>query len=102
MTQIVVELSRKELVELITDYLEGTLPATERVRFDAHLTDCPGCRAYLDQLRRTVNLTGALREESIPPATMVAPRDRFRDWKRDGSTATTESAGLPAACRQPG
>lgn len=61
------ELTCKELVEVVTDYLEGRLPAHERSRFEEHLRDCPGCAAYLDQLRQTIRLTRALREEHIPP-----------------------------------
>jgi anti-sigma factor RsiW len=61
------EMTCKELVELVTDYLEGRLFALERSRFEEHLLDCPGCSAYLEQLRRTIRLTGALREEGIPP-----------------------------------
>ena len=44
-----------ELVELITDYLEGTLASSDRTRFDEHLTICDGCTEYLDQMRATLN-----------------------------------------------
>jgi anti-sigma factor RsiW len=61
------EMTCKELVELVTDYLEGRLSALKRSRFEEHLLDCPGCSAYLEQLRWTIRLTRALREEHIPP-----------------------------------
>lgn len=48
----------RELVELVTDYLEDALPARERETVEAHLRECDGCTAYLTQLRATVALIG--------------------------------------------
>lgn len=76
------ELSCAELVELVTDYLEGALSAADRERFDAHLGDCDGCSAYLDQMRKTVELTGRLREDDLDPRTTDALLATFREWKR--------------------
>jgi anti-sigma factor RsiW len=69
-----------ELVELITDYLEGELPARDRKRFEAHLTGCDGCDAYLDQMRRTIATTGRLREEDIPTALEERLLVAFQGW----------------------
>jgi anti-sigma factor RsiW len=69
-----------ELVELVTDYLEGALPPAERERFEQHLEACPGCIAYVEQLRETVRLTGTLREDDLAPATRDALLAQFRDW----------------------
>jgi anti-sigma factor RsiW len=55
-------LTCQELVELVTDYLEDALPAADRERFEAHLDGCPGCRAYLSQVRATLEAMSALRE----------------------------------------
>ena len=52
-------LSCRELVELVTAYLEGTLPAGARKRFEAHLAECDGCTTYLEQMRTTIRLSGA-------------------------------------------
>ena len=52
-----------ELVELVTDYLEGSMPADERARFDEHVSRCDGCTTYLEQFRSTIRLTGMLSEE---------------------------------------
>jgi anti-sigma factor RsiW len=76
------ELTCKELVELVTDYLEGALPESERARFDAHLGECPYCRTYLEQMRQTVALVGRLTEETIPPDARDDLLQRFRKWKR--------------------
>ena len=71
-----------ELVEVITDYLEGRLPARDRRRLEAHLTACDGCEAYLEQMRTMISLTGRLREEDVPPELEARLLAAFRDWQR--------------------
>ena len=71
-----------ELVELITEYLEGTLPAPDRVRFELHLSFCPACRDYLGQMRGMVKTLGQPTEESIPEDTKQELLQAFRAWKR--------------------
>jgi anti-sigma factor RsiW len=75
-------MSCKELVELVTDYLEDVLPPAERARFEEHLAICPGCVTYVEQIRATAQTVGTLREESIPPSTRDELLRAFRDWKR--------------------
>jgi len=75
------ELNCQELVELITAYLEGTLPADQRARFDAHLPHCSGCRNYLQQMRLTIRTLGSLSEATIAPVARDRLLDVFRDWK---------------------
>ena len=72
----------QELVELVTDYLEGTLPPETREAFEAHLGVCPGCDTYLDQMRETVRVTGTLTEEQLDPAVRDQLLAAFRDWRR--------------------
>ena len=55
------DLTCAELVELVSDYLEGALTGGERERFEEHLTICEGCGNYLGQMRTTIALTGRLR-----------------------------------------
>jgi anti-sigma factor RsiW len=78
------ELTCKELVELVTDYLEGALPARERARFEEHLVDCPGCETYLEQMRQTIRVLGALSEERIEPRARERLLQVFSHWKQDG------------------
>jgi predicted anti-sigma-YlaC factor YlaD len=75
------ELSCRELVELVTDYLEDMLSQVERMRFEAHMTTCTGCRNYLDQMRRTVDTLGRLTEEVLAPVARDALLKLFRNWK---------------------
>jgi anti-sigma factor RsiW len=75
------ELTCQELVELVTEYLDGALSPEERARFERHLSICPGCRTYLEQFRETIAITGALREEDVSPAAREELLTQFRDWK---------------------
>jgi len=76
-------LTCKELVELVTEYFEDTLPPADRARFEQHLARCGGCTNYLDQLRRTIDMLGKLTEESIAPQAREELLQIFRDWKKD-------------------
>ena len=76
------EMSCQELTEVITEYLEGTLPAGERARFEHHLGLCPGCQTYLEQMRLTVRAAGRLSEESIPEDIREQLLAAFRGWKK--------------------
>jgi anti-sigma factor RsiW len=81
MTEPTVEqLSCQELVELVTDYLEGALAPNERRRFDEHLELCDGCRRYVEQMRTTLRVTGALSPEAIGPDAEAALLRTFRRW----------------------
>ena len=77
-------LTCRELVELVTDYLEGTLSRRDRARFDDHIAGCPNCTAYLEQFRETIRLTGTLRVEDVEPAARDELLDAFRSWKDGG------------------
>jgi anti-sigma factor RsiW len=76
------DLTCKELVEIVTDYLEGALPASERERFDAHLRTCDGCTTYLEQMRATIRVMGTLSEDGLDPAARDRLLQIFRDWNR--------------------
>jgi len=80
MTQVAA-LSCQELVELVTDYLEGVLPPDERDRFEQHLAECIPCRTYLDQMRSTIELTGTLGPEALSPQAEATLLHAFRSWK---------------------
>jgi anti-sigma factor RsiW len=70
-----------ELVELITAYLDGALPAAAHARFDQHLAGCSGCRAYLEQMRLTIRTVGGLTPEAIPAPARTRLLETFRAWK---------------------
>jgi anti-sigma factor RsiW len=71
----------REFVELVTGYLEGTLPEQERVRFEGHLAECDGCDGYLEDMRRLVGSLHELPEPPPDPATREALLRAFRDLR---------------------
>jgi len=75
------DLACRELVELVTDYLENALSATERERFEAHLADCEGCDAYVEQVRATIRLAGRAAALEEPPETATLLL-MFREFRR--------------------
>ena len=76
-------LNCQELVELVTDYLEGALSRRDQKRFDAHIAACEHCTPYIEQLRQTIALTGTLREEDVSPAAQDALLAQFARWKQE-------------------
>lgn len=75
------ELACQEMVELITDYLEGAMPRSLRRRFEAHIAGCEHCHEYLQQMRITIQLTGRLGSEDLTPAMRSEFAELFRDWR---------------------
>jgi anti-sigma factor RsiW len=69
----------REVVEVLTDYLDGALPVDEREALEQHLLACAGCATHLEQLRTTVRLTGWLSEDDVPPALMERLLTTFVD-----------------------
>ena len=71
----------KEVVEIVSDYLEGALSDELRARFDRHISGCDGCTNYLEQMRETIRLTGMLTEEQVPVEQRERLRRAVRDWR---------------------
>jgi anti-sigma factor RsiW len=80
------EMVCQQLVEAVTNYLEGALPEAERRAFEDHLSECDGCRAFVDQVRTTIALSGRIDAEELPPERRAELVLMFRGW-RDGQIA---------------
>ena len=76
------DLTCKELVELVTEYFEESLPPRVRARFEEHLAVCPGCTTYVEQMRQAIRAMGQLSEDSLDPKTRDELLALFRNWKR--------------------
>ena len=74
------EMACIEVVEVVTDYLEGTMPARKRRILEQHLMGCDGCTAYLEQMRETISLAGRLQPEDVPPELEERLLVAFREW----------------------
>lgn len=74
--------SCQDLVNLMTEFLEGSLSFSERIRFQIHLGFCRGCRAYLNQMKTTIHTLGQLPAEPIPDDVREELLKRFRTWNK--------------------
>jgi anti-sigma factor RsiW len=79
-------LRRKDLVcqdaiELLTEYLEGTLSRRQRRRLEAHLDACPNCSAYLEQIQMTIRFTGSIEPADLSPRAVDELTELYRRWR---------------------
>jgi hypothetical protein len=75
------ELTCREVVELVTDYLESSLLPEEEARFEGHVASCPGCTAYVAQIRQTIDRLHMLTAEPVFPETREELLRKFQEWK---------------------
>lgn len=75
------DLTCKELVELLTDFLEGAVDEPTRTQVEQHLVLCPGCTEYLRQFRATIGAARRMAEEDLPEPVKESLLDAFRHWR---------------------
>ena len=75
----------QQVVELVTDYLEGTLSRAARRRFEAHLAGCPHCTEYLAQIRATIAVAGRISPADLTAEMRADFIDLYRRWQQDDS-----------------
>jgi hypothetical protein len=75
------QLTCRELVDLVTDYVENALSPAERVRFERHRDLCDGCRNHLDQMQTTIRLAGRLRCSDLSTEAEASLLAAFHTWK---------------------
>jgi len=73
----------QQAVELVTAYLEGALSRRERRRFEFHLRACPNCSVYLEQIKMTIELSGAIEPEDLSPKARQDLTDLYRRWRSE-------------------
>jgi len=78
------ELPCQQVVEMVTDYLEGALSPADRRRLEAHLAGCPHCTEYLAQMRETIQLAGRITPEDLTPQMRTDLTDIYRRWRTEG------------------
>lgn len=76
-----------EIVELVTAYLDGSLPEAERIAFETHLAECPGCDRFLAQFHRTIELLGELPDDALSVPGRQRLLDAFANLRREGDSA---------------
>ena len=75
------DMACQELVELVSEYFDGSLSRRDRARLEAHLKACDGCTEYIAQMRQTIRIAGRLHPDALDPAAREALLDVFRRWK---------------------
>ena len=74
-------ISCKDITELITDYLEGTMSFVDRLSFTMHIAMCPPCKRYVEQMKLTVATTGEIPSEPLPEHVESELMTIFQDCK---------------------
>ena len=74
------QLNCRQVVDVVTEYLEGGLEVDERLAFEQHVAACPPCRGYLSQFRLIMRAAGTLREDDVPEHLRERLLEAFRDW----------------------
>lgn len=77
-------LTCRQMVELVTDYLEDRLDDADRARFEAHIAECDACTLYIEQMRMTIAALGHIPPETISPEAEQELLEAFRDWRSIG------------------
>jgi predicted anti-sigma-YlaC factor YlaD len=85
MRLLTTDLVCQQAVELVTDYLEGRLSRRQKRRFEAHLAVCPHCRAYLEQIKTTIELSGQIEPDSLTPEGRETLLDMYRRFHSDAA-----------------
>ena len=75
----------QQIVELVTEYLDGGLATPDRVAFERHVAICPPCRGYLSQMRKVTRVAGGLRQDDLSPSVRDGLLEAFGDWKKGRS-----------------
>ncbi len=73
----------QEVVELVSDYLEGLLLPEMQRQVDEHLAGCDGCTNYVEQVRMTIGMLRSLSRKPDFPETKEALLSVFREWKQE-------------------
>ena len=73
----------QQAIELLTDYLENNLSRRQRRRLEGHLRACPNCSNYLEQIRITIRLTGAMEPEELTPDAVDDLTELYQRWRQE-------------------
>jgi anti-sigma factor RsiW len=78
------DLPCQQVVEMVTDYLEGALAPADHRRLERHLASCPHCTEYLAQMRETIRLAGRVTPDDLTPRMRTDLTDLYRAWRQEG------------------
>ena len=78
-----IDLTCREAVQLMSDYLDDHLGGDDRARLEAHLGECDECTDHLAHMRTAIAVTGRLREEDLDSSARNDVMEVYRRWRRD-------------------
>jgi len=81
MSEYPLHVTCQEVVEVVTDYLDGVLPDEELSVVEQHLNFCEGCVTYLEQMRATVAIVSRVRTDDLSGEMRERLITAFRDWR---------------------
>jgi anti-sigma factor RsiW len=87
----------QQVVELVTDYLEGALSRPARRRFERHLASCPHCTEYLAQIRSTIRLAGRITPADLTPQMQDEFIEVYRRWRADSGDDQQDGKPVPGS-----
>ena len=73
----------RQAVELMADYLDARLSASDMQRVEAHLAGCPHCSEYLAQLQVTIDALGHAEPDDLPDDAIDELVNLYRRWRAD-------------------
>ena len=82
MSPVVRDLACQEIVEIVTDYLEGAMDPALQASFETHLSGCRHCPHYLEQMRATIRVAGTITADDLPPDLRAGLLEAFRAFRR--------------------
>ncbi|HEX5384237.1 MAG TPA: zf-HC2 domain-containing protein [Propionibacteriaceae bacterium] len=71
----------QEIVELVTDYLQGVLDPDMAAEVEAHLELCDGCDIYVEQMRATILALGKVPVATLSESAQAELLRAFRDLR---------------------
>lgn len=77
----------RQAVELMSDFLDGSLTRRERRRLEKHLAQCGSCQAHLEQLRATIAASGEVDPQDLPTELIDTLVELFRRSSPEGETS---------------
>ncbi|HEV7958478.1 MAG TPA: zf-HC2 domain-containing protein [Acidimicrobiales bacterium] len=77
------QLACRQAIELMSDYLEGSLSRRDRRRLEKHLALCDACTAYLEQMRATIAASGVVEPDGLAPEVLETLTELFRRFREE-------------------
>ncbi|OGC00482.1 MAG: hypothetical protein A3G35_09110 [candidate division NC10 bacterium RIFCSPLOWO2_12_FULL_66_18] len=79
----------REMVDLLSDYVDGHLEPTLARQLEAHLRGCTECTAFLRTFKETLALAKEAACEEMPEELKVRLRDFLRNNLQRGRSSPT-------------